>query len=82
KSDPELMLLILDRNTQDLIGASGYHQIDWDLPSVETGYWSRDKYRGQGLMTEAINAITQYAFHVLEVKRIAITCGVDNLKSK
>lgn len=82
KEDPELMLLLFDKGTNDLIGASGFHAIDWDVPSVETGYWVRNKYSGQGLITEAVNAITQYAFKVLMVKRIAITCDVDNYKSK
>lgn len=52
KTDPELMLLILERNSYDLIGATGYHNIDWDIPSVETGYWIRNKYAGCGLMTD------------------------------
>ena len=33
-------------------------------------------------MTEAINAITQYAFNQLGVRRITITCDVDNVRSK
>ena len=33
-------------------------------------------------MSEAINAITQYAFKQLGVKRIAITCDRDNVRSK
>ena len=82
KSDPELMLLILDKNTNDFIGATGFHGIDWDVPCAETGYWVRKKYLGQGYITEAINAITQYAFNVLQVKRLAITCDVDNERSK
>lgn len=82
KTDPELMLFILDKNTNDLIGATGFHGIDWDVPCAETGYWVRKKYLGQGFITEAINAITQYAFNVLKVKRLAITCDVDNERSK
>src|SRR4029079_1549181 len=82
KSDPELMLFILDKNTNNLIGATGFHGIDWDVPCAETGYWVRKKYLSQGYITEAINAITQYAFNVMKVKRLAITCDVDNERSK
>ena len=82
KSDPELMLFILDKSTNDLHGATGFHGIDWEVPCAETGYWVRKKYLGQGYITEAINAITQYAFNVLKVKRLAITCDVDNERSK
>ena len=33
-------------------------------------------------MTEAVNAITQYAFKQLDVKRITITCDIANIRSK
>ena len=33
-------------------------------------------------MTEAINALTQYAFKQLGVKRLTITCDVDNVRSQ
>ncbi len=33
-------------------------------------------------MTEAVNAIIQYAFKELKVKRVAITCAANNHKSK
>jgi RimJ/RimL family protein N-acetyltransferase len=33
-------------------------------------------------MTEAINALTLYAFKQMQVKRIAITCDPDNERSK
>jgi len=82
KSDPELMLFILDKYTNDLIGATGFHGIDWDVPCAETGYWVRKKHLSRGYITEAINALTQYAFNVLKVKRLAITCDVDNERSK
>ncbi|HHR1385264.1 TPA: GNAT family N-acetyltransferase [Legionella pneumophila] len=82
KEDPELMLLILDKKTNDFIGATGFHNIDWDVPCVETGYWVRKKYSGQGFITEAINAITRYASTALNVKRISITCDIDNEQSK
>lgn len=82
KSDPEFMFFILDKYNNDLVGATGFHGIDWDVPCAETGYWVRKKYSGQGYITEAINAITQYAFNVLHVKRLAITCDIDNARSK
>jgi ribosomal-protein-serine acetyltransferase len=81
-SDPELMLFIFDKSTNDLVGATGFHDINWDVPCAETGYWVRRKYTGNGYITEAINALTQYAFHVMKVKRLAITCDIDNQRSK
>lgn len=80
--EPYLPLYIFDRTTNNFIGAAGYHHYDWDIPSIEVGYWIRKSYAKQGLMTEAINALTQYAFKVLSVKRITITCDDDNTSSK
>ncbi len=82
KQDAELMILIFDKDTNDLIGATGFHHINWEVPCAETGYWVRKKYSGQGYILEAINALTQYAFKVLKLKRLAITCDADNVKSK
>ena len=36
----------------------------------------------KGLMTEAVNAVTLYAFGQLNVKRIAITCAEENFRSR
>lgn len=80
--EPYLPLFIFDKPTGAFIGATGYHHINWDIPTIETGYWIRDSCSGQGLMTEAVNAITQYAFKQLKVKRITITCDVDNVRSQ
>jgi len=80
--EPYLPLFMFDKETNQFIGGTGYHHYDWDVPSIETGYWIRNSCAGKGLMTEAVNAITQYAFKQLGVKRITITCDIDNIRSK
>lgn len=78
--EPYLQLIILDVTTHDFIGATSFHHYNWDIPSVETGFWIRKKYSGQGLMTEAINAITRYAFNQLKVRRIILLVILTILK--
>ncbi len=80
--EPYLPLFIFDNITKEFIGATGLHHFDWQVPCLEVGYWIRTSRAGKGLMTEAINALTQYAFKELQVKRIAITCDTQNTKSK
>src|SRR3990167_3411438 len=80
--EPYLQLVILDKHTNEFIGATSFHHYNWKIPSVETGYWVRKSKSGHGYITEATNAITQYAFKQLKVKRIALTCDPDNVKSK
>jgi RimJ/RimL family protein N-acetyltransferase len=73
---------MFDQKTNQLIGSTGYHHFDWTIPSLETGYWIRTAWSGQGLMTETVNALTQYAFKQLSVERITITCDINNIQSK
>lgn len=80
--EPYLPLFIFEKSTDHFIGTTGYHNYDWTIPCVETGYWIRSSYANQGFMTEAINAITQYAFKQLGMKRIAVACDVDNERSR
>ena len=80
--EPWLQLLIFDKTSNEFIGCTSFHHYLWDIPSVETGYWIRTARSGQGFMTEAINAITRYAFKQLAVKRISLTCDIDNIRSK
>ena len=80
--EPWLPLFIFDKQTGDFIGAAGYHHYNWDVPCLESGYWIRSNCSGKGFMTEAINALTQYAFKQLNVRRMAITCDIDNFRSR
>ena len=71
--DPYLPLFLFDKQTNTFIGSAGYHHMNWDIPCLETGYWVRTSYVNKGFITEAVNALTRYAFQQLQVKRIAIS---------
>ncbi len=36
----------------------------------------------QGIIKEAVNAVTKYAFDVLRAKRVEIRCDTENVRSK
>ncbi|KUP25268.1 GNAT family N-acetyltransferase [Paenibacillus sp. DMB5] len=63
------------------VGCSGLHHIDWDVRAFEMGYWIRTSCSGKGYMTEAVNAITDFAIHELGANRIEIRCSGRNAKS-
>lgn len=48
---------------------------------AETGYWVAIGYRGRGLATAAVQAITQHAFQRLDIKRIEAYPFSGNLES-
>lgn len=78
----DLTLVLFDRQTQQLLGGSGMHRIDWTLPKFEIGYWLHKDAEGRGLISEAVNAITRYAFQQLHAKRVEIRCETDNQRSR
>lgn len=63
------------------VGGSGMHNIEWDVPRLEIGYWVRTSMEGQGYITEAVNGITQFAFQRLNAVRVEIMCDARNTRS-
>ena len=44
-----IVLGIFDRaDNQTVIGSTGFHSIDWTIPSMEIGYWVIPEAEGQG----------------------------------
>ncbi|MBN2267561.1 MAG: GNAT family N-acetyltransferase [Candidatus Babeliaceae bacterium] len=65
----------------NLVGVVGFVAFDWNIPSAEIGYWCRSTTQGNGYITEAVNALTRYAFDVIGIKRLLIICDSENSKS-
>ncbi len=80
--EPYLPLFIFEKVSGAFLGSTGLHHMNWEVPCFETGYWLRTSAGNHGYMTEAVNAITRYAFIQLGAKRIAITCQRENVRSK
>lgn len=80
--EPYLPLFIFEKNTQEFIGVSGFHHYDWKKGNIEIGYWIRTSKSSFGFMREAVAAHTDYAFKILKLKKITITCDPDNVRSR
>ncbi|MEH7073268.1 GNAT family N-acetyltransferase [Neobacillus drentensis] len=78
----DLRLHIFHKETGEFIGSSGLHRINWDIPKFEIGYWIDTRYRGSGYITEATEAITNFAFMELKAKRVEIRCDSKNTRSR
>lgn len=76
-----IVLSIYTLDGQILIGSTGLHRIDWSVPSLEIGYWICEEHQGKGYITEAVNALTRYAFAALRARRVEIRCDAKNVKS-
>lgn len=76
-----LRMYLFDKATDEFIGSSGYHNINWEVPRFEIGYWIDSRYEGKGYMTEAVDGLTAFAFDHLKAKRVEIRCDALNIKS-
>jgi RimJ/RimL family protein N-acetyltransferase len=77
----DLMLLLFLKETGQLIGSSGLHRIDWQARKFEIGYWVRTAFGGNGYISEAVEAITQFAANELDANRVEIRCDSRNVRS-
>jgi len=77
-----MRLLLFKKGTNEVIGSSGLHNIDWDVPRFEIGYWVKTEFAGQGYITEAVERIAEFAFKDLGAKRVEIRCDEQNIKSR
>lgn len=77
----DFVLSIYDREGKTFIGSTGFHHVNWDVPSFMIGYWVHKDHEGKGYITETVNALTRYAFTVFRANRLEITCDSKNQRS-
>jgi RimJ/RimL family protein N-acetyltransferase len=77
----ELRMHFYLKGSETLVGSSGLHRIDWEVPKFEIGYWCRTRFSGRGYTTEAVRGIAAFAFEALGAKRVEIRCDPLNRPS-
>ncbi len=70
---------VLDRTTGALLAAVGLHDVDGRR--AEIGYWAAAEARGRGVVTEAVSAVTRWAFGE-GLQRLAWEAEVGNFPSR
>ncbi|NMC44974.1 MAG: GNAT family N-acetyltransferase [candidate division Zixibacteria bacterium] len=82
KKKPNMILLGIEYpETGEIIGGIGLHQINYQHKNAEIGCWIGKPFRGQGLVTEAMKALMQYAFKTMKLKRVSAQVFVGNVAS-
>lgn len=64
------------------LGGTGFHNTDWSVPSTEVGYWIREGEEGKGYVEEAVRLQVRFAFDVLGMARLMLTCDPENARSR
>ena len=77
----ELRLHIWHAESATLIGSSGYHALDWQVPRGEIGYWIATPHTGQGYALEVAECLTTFALGTLGFRRLEIRCDALNTRS-
>ena len=77
----DMRLLLFLKGTNTLVGSSGLHPRNWEVPYFEIGYWIRKRFMGQGYATEAALGVADFGFNVVGAKRIEIRCDALNERS-
>ena len=66
----------------EIVGGTGFHDIDRVDKSAEIGYWLAKDSTGKGLVTKSVAKLLDYAFDEMKLNRIAIKCVPENAKSR
>jgi RimJ/RimL family protein N-acetyltransferase len=80
-----LVMFMFERLAGDrpgrLQGGCGLHRIQWDVRCFEIGYWRRSS-APSGLIDEAVQALTRFAFDELKAQRVEIRMDANNDASR
>ncbi|MBA2655955.1 MAG: GNAT family N-acetyltransferase [Tatlockia sp.] len=78
----KLPMIIELKSTGEIISASGFNEkSNFEVPMFQTGYWINTEFAGNGFITEAITAITRFAFEHFSAVRVQICAQRENIKS-
>ncbi|WP_070963880.1 GNAT family N-acetyltransferase [Vibrio sonorensis] len=79
--EKELRFSIFEKESMTFLGLIGLIIRDKTIPFFEMGYWLSTEHHGKGYVTEAVQAVEQYAFQELGAQRLEIKAAKSNLKS-
>ena len=77
----ELTLFLFLKGTTTFVGGCSLHRIDWKVPSFDLGYWCRRSMQRNGYVTEATDALADFAVRELGARRLTIRCDGENARS-
>jgi RimJ/RimL family protein N-acetyltransferase len=77
----EFRFSIFEKRAGTFIGNCSLCRFDWTVPRGEIGYWCATNRVGHGYITEAVLALTKFAWS-LGLVRVEIRCDAKNLRSR
>lgn len=78
-----LPLLLIDRAGGSIVGGITLSNIRRQPAQAGTlGYWIGEEFAKNGLMAEALTALRDYAFNMLDLSRLEAACLPENMASR
>ena len=65
-----------------VLGGGSLNNVDLREGRAAIGYWLAPHARGRGVATHAVRLISRWAFEELQLARLELTCGPDNVASQ
>ena len=65
-----------------IVGAVGFHRIDWENRATSIGYWLDARQQGRGIMTNAVRALVDHALVASGLNRVEIHAAPENRRSR
>ena len=78
----DLPFFVFEKSIGRFVASAGLHRTVWQTPKTEVGYWCRTKATGNGYMTEAVLALSAYAFEHIKAVRIELVTDEENSQSR
>ncbi|MDT0294854.1 GNAT family protein [Mesonia ostreae] len=66
------------RRKNEFVGLIGLKGTDKANKKTEIGYWLSEKFQKEGIMTESVAKLCDFAFNDLRLNRVKIKCAVGN----
>lgn len=76
------LALALPEDDAEVLGGISLNGVDRDQGRAGIGYWVASRWRRRGVATHAVSLLARWAFEELQLERLQITCGPDNVTSQ
>lgn len=68
---------VWDKDSAQLIGFITLENIDWSIPRSEVQFFIDKDFAQQGIMTEVLNKLVEFAFDQLKMQKLAIRAAME-----
>lgn len=78
----EIQWAAVEPRTGTLLGCASLYDVELDAGRASIGYWVAAPARGRGVATACVQLVAGWAFSVLGLTRLQLTCSPDNHASQ